>query len=83
MLLREHLSHSITTRQNNYFLAGAAGVLTLFDSHAKPSNKPSPDVAQLGTTYQTLSLSLDSWSASVTSCGFMAREGNGSAMYIT
>ena len=29
-------------------------------------------VAQLGTTYQTLSLSLESCSFSVTSCGFMA-----------
>lgn len=57
-----------------YFLAGAGGALTLFDNHARPSRRPSPVVAQLGTTYQTLSLSLESWRASVTSWGFMARE---------
>lgn len=32
-------------------------------------------VAQLGTTYQTLSLSFDSWRASVTSWGFIAAQG--------
>lgn len=55
-----------------YFLAGAGGVLTLLDNQARPSMRPSPVVAQLGTTYHTLSLSLESWSASVTSCGFIA-----------
>lgn len=57
-----------------YFLAGAAGgALTLLESQARPSRRPSPVVAQLGTTYHTLSLSLDSCSTSVTSWGFMAR----------
>lgn len=55
-----------------YFLAGAGGALTLLDNQARPSRRPSPVVAQLGTTYQTLSLSLESCRASVTSCGFMA-----------
>ena len=57
-----------------YFLgtAGAGVALTLLDSQANPSSRPSPVVAQLGTTYQTLSLSFWSCKASVTSCGFMA-----------
>lgn len=55
-----------------YFLAGAGGALTLLDSQARPSSRPSPVVAQLGTTYQTLSFSFDRFRASVTSCGFMA-----------
>lgn len=55
-----------------YFLAGAGGALTLLESQARPSRRPSPVVAQLGTTYQTLSLSLESCRASVTSWGFMA-----------
>ena len=55
-----------------FFPAGAGGDLTLFDSHARPSSSPSPVVAQLGTTYQTLSFSLSSWRALVTSCGFIA-----------
>src|SRR5690349_15030117 len=56
-----------------YFFAGAAGgALTLLESHAKPSRRPSPVVAQLGTTYQTLSFSLDRCRASVTSWGFIA-----------
>jgi len=38
----------------------------------KPSNNPSPVVAQLGTTNQILSFSWVSFNASVTSCGFMA-----------
>jgi len=42
------------------------------DERTKPSSKPSPVVAQLGTTNQILSLSCDNFSASVTSCGFIA-----------
>lgn len=41
-----------------YFLAGVGGAFTLLDNQARPSSRPSPVVAQLGTTYQTLSLSL-------------------------
>lgn len=37
-----------------------------------PSSNPSPVVAQLGTTNQILSFSVESLSASVTSCGFIA-----------
>ena len=48
----------------------------LLDSHASPSRRPSPDVAQLGTTYQTLSLSLWSSSAAVTWLGFFAKKEN-------
>lgn len=57
----------------DYFLGGGAGIaLTLLESHAKPSIRPSPVVAQLGTTYQSLSLSFESWSCSVTSWGVKA-----------
>lgn len=38
----------------------------------KPSRRPSPVVAQLGTTYQILSFSWLSFRASVTSWGFIA-----------
>lgn len=55
-----------------YFLAGAAGVFTLLDSQARPSSRPSPVVAQLGTTNHILSFSWFSLRASVTSCGFIA-----------
>lgn len=61
-----------------YFLGGGAAAaaegwaLTLLDSQARPSSRPSPVVAHDGTTNQTLSFSLLSWSASVTSWGFMA-----------
>jgi hypothetical protein len=55
-----------------YFLTGAGDALTLLDSQDRPSRRPSPLVAHEGTTYQTLSLSLESCSASVTSCGVMA-----------
>jgi hypothetical protein len=41
-------------------------------SRTNPSNKPSPFVAQLGTTYQILSLSCASLSFSVTSAGSIA-----------
>ncbi len=57
-------------QESGYFWAGVAGDLTLLDSHASPSKRPSPVVAQLGTTYQILSFSLDSCSASVTSLWF-------------
>jgi len=59
-------------RMDNHFLFGFGGDLTLFVSHANPSSNPSPVVAQLGTTNQILSLSWESLSASVTSCGFIA-----------
>ena len=71
-----------------YFFAAGGGDLTLFESHAwvmlvfnyvrvkrrctSPSRSPSPVVAQLGTTNQILSFSVDSLRASVTSCGFIA-----------
>lgn len=61
-------------KKNHYFFTGAGGALTLLDSQARPSRRPSPVVAQLGTTYHTLSLSLESWRASVTSWGFRAVE---------
>ena len=38
----------------------------------RPSNSPSPVVAQLGTTYQSLSFSWSSFSRSWTSAGFIA-----------
>ena len=38
----------------------------------RPSNMPSPVVAQLGTTYQILSLRELSFNRSWTSCGVMA-----------
>lgn len=40
--------------------------------HTRPSNNPSPVVAQLGTTNHTLSLSWVNWSLSVTSWGVIA-----------
>lgn len=55
-----------------YFLGGGMGALTLVDSQPSPSTRPSPVVAHEGTTYQTLSLSLESWRASVTSLGLRA-----------
>lgn len=63
-----------------YFLAtGAGGDLTLFDNHAKPSSKPSPVKAQDGTTYHTLSFSLSSCRAAVTSCTFISARGKTSS----
>lgn len=59
-----------------YFFGGppAGGDLTLLDNQAKPSSRPSPVVAQLGTTNHILSLSLLSSRRWVTSWGFMAGE---------
>lgn len=46
----------------------------IFVRLTSPSSKPSPVVAQLGTTYHILSFSWLSFRASVTSCGFIAAQ---------
>lgn len=72
MKVVEWFSDEVVKWGNNKVVERSGEVIVVEWIRTKPSNSPSPVVAQLGTTYQSLSFSWSSLSSSCTSAGFIA-----------